>query len=268
MLFGTVHMIEEQEEMENREEDQPIQRSLSGQTPPPRRRGGRSKADPAKPQLPRERPHLAAGVYRDIKRTAREQDIEDVATAVAVATEAMSVGDVERAVELLTWASSRAGRSVAIREGLGVALYSLGRFEDAQRELQAYRRLSGRADQNHLLADCARALGRDDRVDGLVREMLEGDRARAVPNDRAVEGVIVQAGMLAGNGDYDGALVLLDRAPLDPETGVEHARTWYLAGDVAEQKGDVGLAQEYFEAVAAIDDEFLDVGERLSRLDS
>ena len=253
--------------MSRERDDKPIRRSLTGQAPPPRvPRSKSGRESPDKPRLPRERPRLAGGVFRDIKRTAREEEVEDVAGAVAVATEAMETGEVDQAIELLTWAASRAGRSVAIREGLGVALYSVGRFDEAQRELQAYRRISGRADQNHLLADCARAVGREDKVDELIDEMLEGETAKEVPAERVVEGVIVQAGMRAANGDFDAALVLLDRAPLQAETGPAHARVWYLAGDVSEQKGDRSAAAEYFEAVAAIDDDFLDVTERLAAL--
>ncbi len=252
--------------MNNEDQPQPVKRSLHGGTPPPRGRVEASRSDPRKPDLPRQRLPLAGGVYRDVKRTARQGEVDDVANALAVAGEAMEEGDVSKAIEYLSWAASRAPRSVPIREGLGVAYYLAGQFEEAQRELQAYRRISGRADQNHLLADCARALDRPDRVLELIDEMAEAVEANKVPLERLVEGLIVQAGLQADSGDYNGALATLDRTPLPDGLGPAHARTWYAAGDIAERMGDRGRAAEYFEAVMTVDDEFLDVAERLQDL--
>src|SRR5690606_9350388 len=47
-----------------------------------------------------------------------------------------------------------------LRELYGLTLYRLGRWRDAARELEAFRDLSGTAEQNAVLADCYRALGR------------------------------------------------------------------------------------------------------------
>lgn len=204
---------------------------------------------------------------RDIRRTARQQDVEPVATAVAVAGEALEAGELDRAVELLTWARSRATRSVPIREGLGIALYLAEDFEGAQRELQAYRRMSGRADQNHLLADAARALGRSEKVVELIDEMRAAHAAGDLPLDRLVEGLIVQAGLRADAGDHAAALAILEQAPLPEQMGEPHARLWHAAAAVAEQMGDPELAREYYEAVLTVDDEQPDVLERLEALD-
>lgn len=249
--------------------EQPVRRSLSGKPPPPRGRGGggdKAQSAPPRPDLPRERPQLPGAVMRDIKRTARANDVEPVATAVAVAGEALDEGEVGRAVELLAWARSRAPRSVPIREGLGVAHYLAGEFEDAQRELQAYRRMSGRADQNHLLADAARALGRTEKVVELIDEMAAGLADRSVPLERYVEGLIVQAGIRADAGDHAAALALLQQVPLPDQLGDAHGRVWYAAGDIAEAMGDLEAAREYFEAVLTVDDQFLDARERAESL--
>lgn len=243
-----------------------IKRSLHGGVPPPRSRRPPSRTRAGKPPLPSERPPLPGGVYRDIKRTARPPEVEDVATAVAVAGVAMDEGDTDRAIEYLSWAAGRAPRSVPIREGLGVALYLAERFEEAQRELQAYRRMSGREDQNHLLADCARASGRSDRVLELVDAMTGAAREGDVPVERLVEALIVQASLQAEQDDPAGALGTLDRAPLPEGLGEAHARVWYTAGDIAEGMGDSERALEYFEAVRTVDDDFLDTAERVRRL--
>lgn len=204
---------------------------------------------------------------RDIRRTARAQEVEQVATAVGVAGVALEEGDLDRALAMLRWARSRAPRSTAIREGLGIALYLHGDFDEAQRELQAYRRMSGRADQNHLLADAARALGRPERVMELVEEMSAAHADKQVPVDRLVEALIVQASIRAERGDFLGALATLERAPLPEEMGESHSRLWYAAGDIAERMGDVSLAREYFESVLAVEEEFLDTEARLAALD-
>jgi tetratricopeptide (TPR) repeat protein len=205
-------------------------------------------------------------VLRDIRRTARANEVEAIATATAVAGQAVGEGDLDRALELLVWARGRAPRSTAIREGLGVARYLAGDFEEAQRELLAYRRMSGRPDQNHLLADAARAVGRPERVVDLVAEMAAAHAEGDLPTERLVEGLLVHAGVRADAGDHEGALALLERAPLPDLLGEAHARTWYAMGDLAAAMGDDDLAREYFDAVTTVDEDFLDVRDRLQAL--
>ena len=74
------------------------------------------------------------------------------------------------------WLASRSG---AVREVLGIALYRTERFRDALRELQAYRRMTGRADQNHLIADSYRALGSPEKAVPLA-ESPEAQREAAL----------------------------------------------------------------------------------------
>ena len=65
-------------------------------------------------------------------------------------------------------------------------------------ELKAYRRISGRVDQNHLIADTLRALGRPGEAVPLAEEELRG----AAPNDAKAEAVIVAASALADQGRW------------------------------------------------------------------
>lgn len=242
------------------------------------RRGGGTRAEglpprspvrsaaprPPKPALPDEVPRVPKDVHADLRAAASHGDLNDVVKAYTAAGHALEAGDLERADELLGWAKAVAPRSVMVREALGVTRYQLGDFATAHSELLAYRRLSGREDQNHLLADCARAAGRHEKVVGYVGAM-EGDRS--VHPERVVEGIIVLAGDRADRGDLRGALAVLERAGLDPDR-VEawHPRLWYAAGDIAERMGDMQAARDYFEAITAVDDEFLDVEERLEAL--
>ncbi len=201
--------------------------------------------------------------WRDLRATVPAGVLDDVVKAVGTAAQALEDGDVRRATELLEWAKSTAPRSATIREALGVAHYSAGRYAQAHSELLAYRRMTASADQNHLLADCARATGKPDKAQEYVDEMI---RAR-VDTARTVEGLLVLAGMRVDAGDLEGALRTLSRANLDPETVAPwHPRVWYAAGDVLERLGRHEQARDYFEAILSVDDEFGDVDERLARL--
>lgn len=208
------------------------------------------------------RPRLPAPIYRDLKAASGTQ-LDHVATAFVDAGSALEDGDVPRAVELLREAKRRASRSAVIREALGIALYLDGSFRDAGRELAAYRRMSGRQDQNHLLADCARANGNLDRAEDLVDEMIRA----GVAADRVVEGLLVIAGARADRGDHDAALAVLHRVDLEPRR-IEpyHLRLWHLAADIAARRGDDRGAAGYLEAIVTVDPEFMDVRDRLDAL--
>lgn len=211
----------------------------------------------------RSRPRLPSTVYRDLKAASGAQ-LEQVAVAYAEAGQALDDGDVDHAIALLTDAKQRASRSVAVREALGIALYLAGRFKEAGRELAAYRRMSGHSDQNHLLADCARANGQPERAEELVEEMM----ARGVTADRVAEGLLVVAGARADQGDVDAALAALHRADLEPRV-VEpyHLRLWHFAADLEQRRGDDDAAAGYLRAIATIDPMFLDVAEQLAAME-
>lgn len=202
-------------------------------------------------------------VHADLRATAPPNELDDMLRVVVAARDAVEGGEPQRAIELLTWAKSVAPRSVVVRETFGIAAYHAGEFETAHRELQAYRRLSNRQDQNHLLADCARALGRYDKIDEYVAAMAGTD----VHPERVAEAAIVQAGARADRGDFDGAIAVLERAGLDSaEIRPYHLRLWYTAADLYDRSGDRARAREYFEAITTIDEDFLDVEERLGDL--
>lgn len=201
--------------------------------------------------------------WRDLRATAPPNVLDEVVKAVGAAAEALQAGDTKRATELLTWAKSAASRTATIREALGITHYVAGRYAEAHSELLAYRRLSGSADQNHLLADCARALGKPEKV----TEYVDGMIAARVEASRIAEGLMVLAGERADRGDLEGALTAVQRAKLDPDRVEDwHPRIWYLTGDLLERLGRRDEARQYFEAIAAVDDEFGDVEERLAAL--
>lgn len=206
---------------------------------------------------------LPTEVDRELTAAAGTGQADQVRGAFVAAGEALAEGDLERAVRLLVWTRDAAPGSAAVREALGIAHYHREEFADAADELEAYRRLSGREDQNHLLADCARALGRHAQVASYVEAM----RQARVDEERVAEGLLVLAGHQADRGRLEGALATLEEADLAPEE-IEpyHVRLWYMAADIAERLGDGATAREYLEAVTAVTEGYLDVEERLAAL--
>lgn len=232
----------------------------------PMRRSAPRRPPIAKPPLPEERPRIGKEAFRELRASVPAGVFGDVVKAFGVAGDLLSEGDPDGALPYLAWAKAVAPRSAAVREALGIAQYQRGEFAAAAAELTAYRRMTGRADQNHLLADAARAAGRHDRVTEYVEEMA---RTPGLERSRVVEGLMVLAGDRADRGDLRGALAVLERAGLHPAR-VEswHPRVWYVAADLADRQGDTEAAREYLEAIVAVAPDFLDAGDRLAALEA
>jgi tetratricopeptide (TPR) repeat protein len=146
-----------------------------------------------------------------------------------------------------------------VRELHGLSLYRLGRWADAIVELEAFRAMTGSAEEDHILADCYRALRRWTDVDELWDELRE-----VSPNAEVVnEGRIVVAGSRADRGDLPGAVRLLEkgwRVPNQPK--VHHLRRAYALADLYERSGQTVRARELFRWLLGIDRQFADVAER------
>ncbi len=218
-----------------------------------------------RPPLPETRPRVDREAYRDLRGSAPAGGLDDVVKAYGAAGEALAAGDPAAALPYLRWARQAAPRSAVVREALGIAAYQLGAYAEALAELTAYRRIAGRQDQNHLLADSSRATGHPERVEDLV-EAMTGDPD--VPRINQIEGLLVLSGTRADADDLRGALAVLERgADLNP-TRVEswHPRVWYAAADLHDRLGETEDARGYLEAVVAIDDDFLDAADRLAAM--
>ena len=167
------------------------------------------------------------------------------------------------AVQAAVEARALVPRSGAARELLGLALYRTGRYRDALRELQAYRRITGRQDQNHLMADCYRATGAPEKAVPLVQEAMRsriGEEARA-------ESAVVGAAALADLGRYTEAIGLLRSVATNPKLARPwDLRVWYVAGDVLERAGRAKEAAEEFRRVVRHDSGAYDAAERLAAL--
>jgi tetratricopeptide (TPR) repeat protein len=145
-----------------------------------------------------------------------------------------------------------------------MALYGQGRWREALAEMQAYRRMSGRADQNHIIADCQRALGHPERAVPLAEQALA---ARGVPLAAKAEAVVVAASALADMGRFDQALGLLRRLKTREDVaGPEVLRVWYVTGDVLTRAGRPQEAAREFARILRHDPSAFDAAERLAQL--
>ena len=202
-------------------------------------------------------------MMEELRSTARAGRADDAARLVARAIEALERNRPGEAVEAVGRAKPLAPRSGLIRELLGMGHYRQEQFREALRELQAYRRITGRPDQNHLLADSHRALGAPHKALPLVQEAL----AARLPAEVRAEATVVGASALADLGRYEEALTLLRRFPTNTEVARPYdLRVWYVAGDVLERAGRPQEAVREFRRVVDHEPAAFDAAERLAAL--
>ncbi len=207
--------------------------------------------------------HLEDEIVAELRATARAGMGVILVMVFAHAAGAYAEEDYEEAIELGEQSKHIALRSAAVRELLGLAYYRAGRWQEAVRELSAYKRLAGSTDQNPVLADAYRALGRPERALEVCAEISP----RTTPAPILYEAVIVSAGSLADLGRLDEAISRLERLQLSPDNPEEHHfRAWYVLADLLERKGRFTQAREWFEAVDSAAPDMTDAGDRLSRL--
>jgi tetratricopeptide (TPR) repeat protein len=239
-------------------------RATRSRNAPPRPQRPTQEPAPERPALPDEEPMLPRAVRKEIDRVLGPGPrARDVALCLSIASQALEEERPDVALEVLVWARHQAPRLALVREAYGVALYQAERWADALAELQGYRRLSGRTDQNHLIADSLRALGRGiEQVADAAEPLVTDPQA---PEDRRAEAAIVWAAALADAGDLGAGRAVLRRFLERPRSGdAEHdLRVRYVAADLAERAGDRDEARRQLELIAAVADDFLDVPERL-----
>jgi len=241
-----------------------------GSGAPPRQRRDRA-TEPERPDLPPEtQTELPPRVRKEIDRTvspaARARDLK---IALWIGSVAAEEGDLDTALRYLRWAKHLAPRLAVVREALGVVLYRNDDMVAALAELQAYRRLSGASDQNHLVADCMRASGRE--LDRAVEVgMLLVDDLRA-DLERRVEAAIVVAATLDEIGRRPRAKELLDRFLVRSASGPDvpeesRVRLHWFAGELAMRDGDDRGALAHVDALLALEPEYPDAVERRAGL--
>ncbi|HEV8177506.1 MAG TPA: tetratricopeptide repeat protein [Gemmatimonadales bacterium] len=221
-------------------------------------RPGRQRRGPAPTT-----PSLPKAVLEEIRRTTKPTAADDAIARLDRATGLLERGDAGGSAREAAKAKEMAPRSGAVREVLGLALYGDERWEEALAEMKAYRRLSGRPDQNHIIADCLRAVGRSSEVVPLAEEAL---RAK-IPNEVKAEVVIVAASALADQRRFPEALAFLRRAQTRDDVAEGYTlRLWYVAGDILQRAGRGQDAEREFRKVFRHDPTAFDVAERLAQL--
>ncbi|HLB61747.1 MAG TPA: tetratricopeptide repeat protein [Actinomycetota bacterium] len=199
----------------------------------------------------------------ELRRSAKRGRADDALSRLSRAVELLERGDPRGAASEGEKAKALAPRAPSVREVLGLALYGQERFAEALREMQAYRRMSGRADQNHIVMDCLRAVGRTERIVPLAEEAL---RAR-ITNEAKAEAIVVAAAALTDAGRFDEALAFLRRARTRDDVGEDWVlRLWYVTADVLERAGRVEEAVREFRKILRHDAGAFDVAERLAQL--
>lgn len=207
--------------------------------------------------------HLDDELTREMRATARPGKGDIMVKVFADAVAAFTAGDLDEAIRLAEQCKHIALRAVPAREFLGLAYYHAGRWQEAARELAAFRRLSGSNEQNPVIADSYRALGKPDKAVEIVDQVAAGEVEPAV----YYEAQIVGAGALADLGRLDEAVERLRRLDLKPRAAeAHHIRAWYALGDLLERTGRFTQAREWFEAVDSADPDATDASERIARL--
>jgi tetratricopeptide (TPR) repeat protein len=223
-----------------------------------------------------EAPRRSARSRTDDDAELHPDAVDDVADAVgarAAPRFEARLRDAARAFRRERWTDARrmlksladqAPASPAVRELYGLTFYRLGKWRDAIRELEAFGRLTGSSEQDAVLADCYRALGRYDDVERLWEQL----RAASPDAETVTEGRIVSAGALADQGELGRAIARLDdgswRLPKAPKE--HHLRRAYALADLYEQAGEVPRARDLFERVARAAPDLTDAGQRARAL--
>jgi tetratricopeptide (TPR) repeat protein len=207
--------------------------------------------------------HLSDEIVRELRATSRPGKADILIKVFSEAAGAFADDDYRQAVRLGEQSKHMALRAASVRELLGLAYYRLGRWQEATRELAAFRRITGATEQNPVMADCYRALGKPEKAIELCDEI----EPRDVEEDVYYEGQIVAAGAMSDLGRLDDAIARLEHLDLDPDVAESHhVRAWYLLADLLERRGRFTQAREWFEAVSAADADLTDAPERARRL--
>lgn len=179
---------------------------------------------------------------------------------VSEALEAFELEQYEKAARLADQAKELANRSSLVRELLGLCYYRLERWQDAVRELMTFRRFTGSLDENHVIADCYRALGRPDRALEICREVSR----QQVSAETWAELCIVAAGAHADRDELDQALHYLARADDHPRAVQAHdLKVWYVKADLLERAGRKKEARKVWEEIVSVNPGFFDASQRV-----
>ncbi|MDQ1682130.1 MAG: hypothetical protein QOH99_671 [Frankiaceae bacterium] len=188
---------------------------------------------------------------------------ETVGRHLAAALDLME-DEPELAYAHAAYARELAPRLATLRGVGGFLAYRTGRFAEALADFRTVRRLTGQTDILPAMADCERGLGRPERALDIAHEA----QPASLPLDTRIELAIVASGARRDLGQFDAAVLELQRPELENRVEAEWApRLWYAYADALLAAGRRDEAVEWFAAAAEIDDdEETDAMERLEQV--
>lgn len=224
------------------------------------------RVEPGAPKRPRST-EVAPEVREALEDAVPANRLDRYQERLAAAADALDRGRFGDARRLVQPVLRELPEVAFAHELAGLALYRMGQWKLAAKELEDARRLDGSVRHHPMLADCYRALKRFTKVNELWLELREASPDHSL----MAEGRIVAAGALADQGDLAGALELMKKAMELPEKNrrkvhEHHLRQWYVVGDLFDRMGDVVKARRWFRLVADHDADFADVSDRLRSL--
>ncbi len=194
-------------------------------------------------QLPR---WIREEITRSTPKERRDAAIRELENGV----EAFAAERYKPAAAALRRAKAAASRSATIRELLGLSAYQTGNWDEALKELRAFRRMSGETDQMPIELDCLRALGRAKDVDKTYDLFHELGGGRDTDNEARV----VYASHLVDQGRVEEAWKVIN-AKLVANPPESLVRRWAVAARVAHAAHDDGAASKFLAAIRDHDPE-------------
>lgn len=188
-------------------------------------------------QLPR---WIREEITRSTPKERRDAAIRELENGV----EAFAAERYKQAAAALRRAKAAASRSATIRELLGLSAYQIGNWDEALKELRAFRRMSGETDQMPIELDCLRALGRARDVDKTYDLFHELGGGRDTDNEARV----VYASHLVDEGRLDEAWRVIN-AKLVSNPPESLVRRWAVAARVAHAAGDESATAKFLGAI-------------------
>ena len=201
--------------------------------------------------------NLPNWVVEALVRVTPKERVAPALEALGAASEALADGRYHVAVKQGHRAKAMAPQDATTRETLGIALYRVGDWTAALRELRTYRRMSG--DTTHLPVemDTLRALGKGRDVDRAWETLQERGARPAVMK----EGLVVFASHLIDGGDYERAWKLTKPKGLRKDPSEAELRLWYVAARSAALREDAVAARELADAIITADPGFPGIDE-------
>jgi hypothetical protein len=158
--------------------------------------------------------------------------------------------DPDKAFQYAKKARGLAARVGIVRETCAIAAYQAGDWSAALAEFRAARRLTGRNTYLPLMADCERALGRQDRA----LDIATGREAQEADRQTQIELKIVESGIRRDQGLPDAAVVALQVPELtEQRIRPQYARLYYAYADALVDAGREEDAREWFGRAASAD---------------